>query len=320
MALQRRESGAGASGAARPAGEDGDAGAAGPGAGAGAGPGAGEEESMWLHAFYDPVAGLKVAGSQCVLLADLGAKQDTNLIVADSSRRLKVWQGLQLFADLKLLDAPTAICSFYPDAVTPRIPSIAVAAGAFIYIYRNLKPYYKFTMPVREVHIKEETAWRRFIKGEVDGDALVRELFRLRDDEGVRVSYTTTDVLGMRSREKRQQALGRLREVPRPYQMFAVATCLISINKTVEGDDYAQSVLIVGCEGGTVLIMDGSGTAIQRSIDVPSTPVMMTVSGVLEVEYRITFSGRNGKMCVRAPRRPQGRGRPPRGREGGHGI
>ena len=153
-----------------------------------------EESTLWLDAWHDPVAGLKVASGQCVLLADLGAKQDSNLIVADASRRLKVWQGLNICADLKLLDSPTALCSFYPDSATPRVPSVAVAAGAFIYIYRNLKPYYKFTMPIREVHVREETAWRRFIKEEIDGDTLVHELGKLRD-EGVRVSYTTTDLL-----------------------------------------------------------------------------------------------------------------------------
>lgn len=253
--------------------------------------------TLWLDAWHDPVAGLKVPSAQCVLLADLGAKQDSNLIVADASRRLKVWQGLQICADLKLLDKPTALCSFYPDSVTPRVPSVAVAAGAFIYIYRNLKPYYKFTMPIREVHVREETAWRRFIKDETDGDTLVRELGNLRD-EGVRVSYTTTDLLTVRDGPQRTQVLAKLKTIPRPFQMHSVATCLTSINKSVEGDEYAQSVLLVGCEGGSVLIMDSSGTAVQRTIDVPSTPVMMTVSGVLEVEYRVSFSGRDGKMYV----------------------
>ena len=260
---------------------------------------ASHENTLWLDAWHDPVAGLKVASAQCVLLADLGAKQDSNLIVADASRRLKVWQGLNICADLKLLDSPTAICSFYPDSATPRVPSVAVAAGAFIYIYRNLKPYYKFTMPIREVHVREETAWRRFIKDEMDGDTLVHELSKLRD-EGVRVSYTTTDLLTVRDRAQRTEMLAKLKTVPRPFQMHSVATCLTSINKTVEGDEYAQSVLLVGCEGGSVLIMDSSGTAIQRTIDVPSTPVMMSVSGVLEVEYRVTFSGRNGKMYARS--------------------
>jgi hypothetical protein len=46
-----------------------------------------------------------------------------------------------------LLDVPVAMCAFYPDLLTPRIPSIAVAAGSFVFVYRNLRPYMKFTLP-----------------------------------------------------------------------------------------------------------------------------------------------------------------------------
>jgi hypothetical protein len=46
-----------------------------------------------------------------------------------------------------LLDVPVAMCAFYPDQLTPRIPSIAVAAGSFVFVYRNLRPYMKFTLP-----------------------------------------------------------------------------------------------------------------------------------------------------------------------------
>jgi len=46
-----------------------------------------------------------------------------------------------------LLDVPVAMCAFYPDLLTPRIPSIAIAAGSFVFVYRNLRPYMKFTLP-----------------------------------------------------------------------------------------------------------------------------------------------------------------------------
>ena len=257
-----------------------------------------EESSMWLDAWHDPVAGLNVSGSQCVLMTDLGAKQDSNLVVADiGTKRLKVWQAnrLTLGADLKLLDTPIAISVFYPDTAMPRIPSIAVAAGAYIYIYRNLKPYYKFTMPIREIHFKEEKVWRDFVKEDIDVKTAIQELLKLRD-EGVPISHITTDLLMIRSTEKRIAALQKLKGIPRPYQTHSVATCLVSINKMNEGDEYGQSVLVVGCEGGRLLIMDSSGTAVQRTIELPTTPVLMVASGVMDIEYRITFSGRNGKM------------------------
>lgn len=37
--------------------------------------------------------------------------------------------------------------------------AIAVASGPFIYIYKNLKPYFKFTLPPLEVSPVEEDLW-----------------------------------------------------------------------------------------------------------------------------------------------------------------
>ena len=50
-----------------------------------------------------------------------------------------------------LLDLPTGVCTFYMDTTDPRTPAVAVASGAFVYIYKNLRPYFKFTLPLLEV-------------------------------------------------------------------------------------------------------------------------------------------------------------------------
>ena len=38
-------------------------------------------------------------------------------------------------------------------------PAIAVAAGSYLYIYKNLKPFYKFAVPTIEVNQTELDAW-----------------------------------------------------------------------------------------------------------------------------------------------------------------
>jgi Bardet-Biedl syndrome 1 protein len=45
------------------------------------------EKSPWLHAWHDPVAGIK-AYSPCVRLADLNGDGDHKLLVGDSDRRV----------------------------------------------------------------------------------------------------------------------------------------------------------------------------------------------------------------------------------------
>ena len=45
------------------------------------------------------------------------------------------------------------------DMTEPRIPAIAVASGAHIYIYKNMRPYFKFTLPSLEIHATEKELW-----------------------------------------------------------------------------------------------------------------------------------------------------------------
>ena len=49
------------------------------------------------------------------------------------------------------MDLPTGVCTFYMDTTDPHTPAVAVASGAFVYVYKNLRPYFKFTLPNLEV-------------------------------------------------------------------------------------------------------------------------------------------------------------------------
>ena len=40
------------------------------------------------------------------------------------------------------------VCGFYADERSPAIPSVAVAAGPHVFVYRNLRPFVRWTAPV----------------------------------------------------------------------------------------------------------------------------------------------------------------------------
>lgn len=50
---------------------------------------------------------------------------------------------LSLCEESVRLCSPTGLVVFYGEAAGPRIPALAVAAGSSVYIYRNLRPYYR---------------------------------------------------------------------------------------------------------------------------------------------------------------------------------
>ena len=40
-------------------------------------------------------------------------------------------------------------------------PAIAVASGPYIYVYKNLRPYFKFTLPPLDIHPVEQDLWNQ---------------------------------------------------------------------------------------------------------------------------------------------------------------
>lgn len=117
-----------------------------------------------MHAWFDPLANLKTSSS-CVRLADLSGDGENKLVVACRDRRMLVFRGAALTHEVVLLDVPVAMVVTYTDSSLPRLPSIAVAAGAHVFIYRQLRPYRKWTCPPVEVSKAERDIWGDMCSG-----------------------------------------------------------------------------------------------------------------------------------------------------------
>jgi len=190
-------------------------------------------KSVWLHAWHDPVAGLK-AYTPCVRFADLSGDGDSKLIVANWDKRLKIFTGTTLLSENMLLDAPVSICTFYPEAKAPRVPSVGVAAGPYVFIYRNLRPWYKFTLPSKEPHADEQNAWEAMAKGRcsvADG----KEQLTLARDSGVQLSSTSQELLAIEEPNLSQAFVEEQRGKPLSSQ--TVATCMEVLKKDLDEDE-----------------------------------------------------------------------------------
>ncbi|XP_072345665.1 BBSome complex member BBS1-like [Scyliorhinus torazame] len=124
-----------------------------------------ESSEKWLDAHYDPVANLYTFSS-CVVLADLHGDGENKLIVGDLgtglyNMKLKVYKGITMLSEHTLIDLPTGVVAFLMDTNEPRTPAVAVASGPYIYIYKNLRPYFKFTLPPLEVNSLEQDVWNQ---------------------------------------------------------------------------------------------------------------------------------------------------------------
>lgn len=247
--------------------------------------------SPWLNAWFDPVASIS-AFSQCMRFVDLDGNGDSNFVVATLDQKLKVYRGTALVAEHKLLDTPVALCAFYTDMSTPRTPAIAVAAGSHVYVYRNLRPYFKFTVPSVEVAEAETTVWDAVKLGSVDG-AKAHEALTTARDTGVQLTTRSRDLLALEEPAAREAFVATHRNSP--LRQMTVITTMDTLCKSIEGDQTVSSI-VVGTENKEVFVLNVAGSAIAVRCSLPSVPVFMTVSGTQDVEYRITVACRDNNV------------------------
>jgi Bardet-Biedl syndrome 1 protein len=208
---------------------------------------------------------------------------------------------------------------------TPRTPAVAVAAGPCVYVYRNLRPYFKFTVPNVDIMAAEQEVWDQLKLGAVDAarafEALTNARFVYRvklrcpfpmetvlmllcSDSGLQLSARSRDFLAIEDPVARDAFVGTHRNSP--LKQLTVITCMETLCKSIEGDQTVSGI-VVGTEAKEVLILNPAGSAIVAKVTLASVPVFMAISGTLDVEYRIVVACRDNnvytiKVCCTSTR------------------
>jgi Bardet-Biedl syndrome 1 protein len=90
-------------------------------------------------------------------------------------------QGTSVISENVVLEEPVAVCSYYTDYKSPRRPVIAVGSGMHVFLYKNLQPFFKFTLPPVQIEVEEAEVWEKLSSGKFDTKTGYEELFRLRE-------------------------------------------------------------------------------------------------------------------------------------------
>lgn len=251
-----------------------------------------KSNDRWLNAWRDHLAGIK-AFSNCIDLADVNGDGDYKLIVGDTaSKRLKVYGGTSVVGETQLLSVPSAVASFYMDYRDEvRRPSIAVASGGFIFIYKNMRPYYKFTLPPVEVDAQEQEVWLNLKSAKVTVPAAFEALRQMKEG-GTILSARSIDFLSLEDNE-RTRFVEAIKKPEIIQQTVITCMAVLCQDKDEVG---GLGCLVVGTENKRVLILDSMGSAVVKKVTLPSVPVFIVTSGLLVVDYRIVVACRNGSI------------------------
>ncbi|XP_041829644.1 Bardet-Biedl syndrome 1 protein [Melanotaenia boesemani] len=252
----------------------------------------------WLDAHHDPVAGLYTFSS-CVDLADLSGDGESRLVVGDlgtgsSGMKLKVYRGTALMSESTLLDLPAGLVAFFMDLHEPRIPAVAVASGPCIYVYKNLRPFFKFTLPSLEVNTLEQDVWQQVREGQIDPLTLKEMLESIRTKADVPLSVRSLRFLSLDGDD--MDDFVQLHK-QQPIRRQTVITCIGTLKKSTADED-GVSCLVIGTESCEVFVLDPEAFIILSKMSLPAAPTTMDVTGQFDVEFRITVACRNGNIYI----------------------
>eukprot|EP00069_Balaena_mysticetus_P012834 bmy_07803T0 len=291
-----------------------------------------EASSKWLDAHYDPMANIHTF-SACLELADLHGDGEYKLVVGDlgpggQQPRLKVLKGPTVLSESPLPALPAAAATFLMDQHEPRTPALALASGPCVYVYKNLRPYFKFSLPQLPPNPLEQDLWNQAKEGEGRGAFVctvtqVRGLWRARAPEAPRGEGAAVEWPGEGSQAQGMQVsvlcVSRFLQLElsemeafvnqhksKSIRRQTVITTMTTLKKNLADED-AVSCLVLGTENKELLVLDPEAFTVLAKMSLPSVPVFLEVSGQFDVEFRLAAACRNGNiyMLRRDSKRPK---------------
>jgi len=246
-------------------------------------------ENPWLDAWQDPCGGLKVFSSHLALCDATGVGEHM-LIVADIAGHLKVYRNTDVHSTFRLLGVPSGVEVIWPDS-SP-IPALAVPCGNQIFLYRNLRPYYKFDIPSEEFDEEERAVWQ----SEAWNDTIPEVLLSV--SEKAEISGRSKHLLSLRTSSEQEKFFSEMREVP--FHKRSYCTCLASLPVVEDSGSRRSggSCLVFGTETRLVCIMEQEANQIKTRVKIPAVPTLLAVSGSLNVSYRIFVAGRSNTIYI----------------------
>uniref|UniRef100_A0A2I3RQF4 Bardet-Biedl syndrome 1 n=2 Tax=Pan TaxID=9596 RepID=A0A2I3RQF4_PANTR len=215
-----------------------------------------EANSKWLDAHYDPMANIHTF-SACLALADLHGDGEYKLVVGDlgpggQQPCLKVLKGPLVMNESPLPALPAAAATFLMEQHEPRTPALALASGPCVYVYKNLRPYFKFSLPQLPPNPLEQDLWNQAKEDRIDPLTLKEMLESIRE--------TAEEPLSIQSLRFLQLELSEMEAFVNQHKSNSikrqtVITTMTTLKKNLADED-AVSCLVLGTENKELLVLD----------------------------------------------------------------
>ncbi|XP_046391264.1 Bardet-Biedl syndrome 1 protein homolog isoform X2 [Ischnura elegans] len=183
---------------------------------------------------------------------------------------------------------------------------LGVASGPHVYLYKNLRPFFKFTVPSENADSTEAEVWGQAKEAleiaramgsdsEFSADALVEMLNGLKVNIGEENLTARSQHLLSLPKTEWSQFITESSSAPLKKQ--TVICCITTLKKAMRDDD-SPSCLVIATENRHIYILDPEAFTILEDIKVNDVSASLATSGLYDVDYCVFSACRSGCICV----------------------
>ena len=202
---------------------------------------------------------------------------------------------------------PASVVSAYILDSGRAVPSVCVAIGDGVYVYRGLRPYFRAQLPNLPISQAESEAWSAVSAATLRGASpdtqrLWERLTQLRVS-GTPLAPRSRALLAAKSAAERRTLAPQLAAIGTPTTTGRadVAACMTTLHKTVD-EPGAESCLVVGTETGQcVHILSPATFKVLTSFNLPSPAHVLDAAGAYDVDWRIVAACRDNAVYTLRP-------------------
>lgn len=170
-----------------------------------------------------------------------------------------------------------------------------MSVGPSILFYRNLKPYFKYTVPSLLIEPFEQEIWKKLIS-----DRTVNLTKHLNELKSMNISLLSS--LSQRLLTVAEDEVeGFIKENMEPkLERLPTVVAMTTIYKSIEEEKF-PNCLVIATEASDILIMDAQSFNIlhqARVCNFKATPDLISASGSYQSDFKIVIATREGSICI----------------------
>jgi len=110
----------------------------------------------FLETWRDPFMEL-APQSSCIDSLEPTLADTARIVLASGDGKLRVIANTRIEAERALIGVPCGVLTLRPKRGDSQV--VAVASGTYVFVYRNLRPFYKYKLPETSVDPEEKEIW-----------------------------------------------------------------------------------------------------------------------------------------------------------------